>query len=278
MKKQKTGMKRPLLMFLLLILLLATAVMLLSCGKEKIEEPQAQKLYWNVEKYIYSDKDMTRVAREGTYYVRFAVDGKQVDLPIVDLQTVNYIDTLEVMGLTLDENGVVVEVLPVEQMGLSIAAEDYYVKSFTEDSLVCNSMGNGKGLAKTLPMNDKTQVYSIDEGGSLLCGMAGKLQLQSRILAVADSTGTLTHVYSVDPFVIGDVYWNTKRMFDSATKLSTRPLDELGRFVYTFALNGEEVTLYTRDQEIANAVDGVAARCMASSPRQPRRIWWTVPF
>lgn len=254
MKKQRSGK--------LAVLLLALLIVLLGGCSETQPEQSAQKVYWNVDKFTYSTGPMGRVPSGQTYLVRMAVDGAQVNVQVADEKTVKYMDTMEVMGLVFDENGIVVDVIPVEQMGYSIVAEDDYITSVSADTLCCNSTPDHKGLEKRFAITDNTQVYMIDEAGGVLCGLQGTLKVQQRILALADEAGALTHVYTVDPFAIGDVYWNHARQFDSVTKLSTRPLDDLGRFVYNFSLNGEEITLYTRNQEVANAIDGVAARCM----------------
>lgn len=268
MKTRNNFIKRPL--WLCLMVLLAVVCILTGCsGQEEktAAEPQQERnsLYWNVDKFVYADSEQQRLPRKGEYVVRFAVDGKQVDLTVADLLTVNHIDTMEVMGLEFDENGVVVRAIPVNEIGYTILAEDDYVQSFTDDTILCNSLGNGNGLSKTLSMTDDTKIYMVDEDGSLLCGMPGTLKEKSKILAIADETGSLSHVYTVDPFIMGDVYWNHARKYNSTTKLSTRELDEQGRFAYQFSLNGEQMTLYTRDQEVANAIDGVAAKCMGLS-------------
>jgi len=268
MKKQIN--KCPLRLVLLLILMLSTAIILMACH-ERVDRSVSEgdscdgRLYWNVEKYVYADSQEPRVLRDGQYYVRFAVDGKQVDLQVKDKLLVDYIDTMEVMGLVFDANGVVVDALRVDEFYGRILAEDDYVTSFTDSQIVCNTMGNGKGLVKTIALHENTQVYYWLEDGSVLCGLPGSIKEGSKILAVADAAGVVTHVYTKDPFQVGNVYWNTARKYDSVTKLSTRPLDELGRFVFEFVIDGKNLTLYTRDQEMANKVDGVAARCMGLS-------------
>ena len=72
----------------------------------------------------------------------------------------------------------------------------------------------------------------------------------------------MTHVYTEDPFQIQDIYWNLARKYNSTTKMTTRETDAAGRYEYTFAVNGEQVTYSTRDQKVANAIDSVAAKCM----------------
>ncbi len=250
-----------------LILLLCLVVCLFAGCKQDTPAPQAvaeenTQLYWNVEKFLYASVDVLRYPREdGNYYVRLATDGQQLDVPVADSLTADFMDTLEVMGLELDENGVVTRVLRVEEMGYTIKAEDYYVETFTETEMTVNSMGTYGGLQKTFDITGAA-VFGVDTEGGILCGLPGMLQIGSKVTVLADSEGTVTHVYTEDPFVMQDIYWNTSRKYNSTTKMSTRETDAAGRFEYTFAVNGEQVTYYTRDQKVANAIDSVAAKCM----------------
>ena len=262
MKTQRWRLKS----LLLLVLAVLTALGLMGC-KDQSASPQkadtkTDTLYWNVEKYTYSTIGQTRFPREDYYYVRFLVDGEQIDIPVADEALVKYIDTMEVMGLRMNKEGVVEEVLTPQQMGYTIVAEDDYVQSVDGLTIQCNTTGAGTGLPKTLTLTDTAPIYLVDEGGSLLCGMPGTLQKGSKILALADESGKVCCLYTMDPFQMGDVYWNTERLYNTTTKQTTRELDSLGRFAYTFSLNGEHVQLYTRDLAVANAIDAIAAKCM----------------
>jgi len=256
-------MKRALTLVFLLIL---TVCLFAGCKEtQPATEPQISEntqLYWNVEKFLYSSVESLRFPREdGNYYIRLATDGQQLDIPVADSMTVAFMDTLEVMGLEFDENGVVSRVLRVEEMGYTIVAEDYYVESFSETELNANSMGTFGGYARKLDISEAV-IYGVDEAGGILCGLPGMLQIGSKVTVVADSEGTVTHVYTEDPFEMQDIYWNTARKYNSTTKMSTRETDAAGRYEYTFAVNGEQVTYYTREQKVANSIDSIAAKCM----------------
>lgn len=279
MKKQETGkssLKWILLACGILAVAAAAVLAFVLGGGEPAQtteptqtQPQQQetaaddRLYWNVEKVTYSEGTLSRMPRsDGMYYIRFAVDGEQIDLPVKDRLLVSFIDTLEVMGLVFDENGTVVGVRRVEEFAGYIAAEDYYVVSYTQDSLVCNALGNKAGLTKTLKLTADTRIYGVDPEGTLLSGLPGQLEELSKILAVCNDQDQVTHIFAEAPFKMGDVYWNISRQYDSATGLTKRTMDVMGRFEYQFAVNGEQVTLYTKDEKVANAIDKVAAKCM----------------
>ena len=255
-------MKRALKLVLLLCLVVCIFA---GCKQGTPVEQTAEEntqVYWNVEKFLYSSVDVVRYPREdGNYYVRLATDGKQLDVPVADSLTADFMDTLEVMGLEFDGNGVVTRVLRVEEMGYKIEAEDYYVETFTETELKVNSMGTYGGLSKTFDISN-AGVFGGDPDGGLLCGLPGMLQVGSKVTVLSNSEGTVTHVYTEDPFQLEDIYWNLARKYNSTTKMSTREPDAAGRYEYTFAVNGEQVTYYTRDPKVAKAIDSVAAKCM----------------
>lgn len=251
-----------------LLLLLGLAVYLLAgCNQETPAPAPAQaeentQVYWNVEKFLYSSVDTLRYPREdGNYYVRLATDGQQIDVPVAESLTCDFMDTLEVMGLEFDENGVVTRALRVEEMGYKIAVEDYVVEAVDGTKITVNSLGSRNGYSRTLDI-DGALVYTVDMDGGVLCGLPGMVQENSKVTVLTDAAGKATHVFTEDPFQMQDIYWNTARKYDSALKMSTRETDAAGRFEYTFALNGEQVTYYTRDQKVANAIDSVAAKCM----------------
>ncbi len=233
-------------------------------GEDEGAAPAAEaKLYWNVEKSTYSGENITRSPRsDGYYYIRFAVDGEQVDIPAPDYLMTRYIDTMEVMGLELDENGVISRVLRVDEFAGKILLEDYYVEELSDSAIVCNATGIGTGHQVTVPIDSQTQIYKVNDTGDVLCGLPGQLQVGSQILAVADHSGKVTHIYGADPFEVGDIYWNVSREYDSSLKLTTRTPNTLGLYEYVFAKDGQQVTLYTRDIKVASKIDSYAAKCM----------------
>ena len=255
-------MKKSLKWILLTLVLCLAVAVFAGCRDQQQSQQEEIKIYWNVEKKAYSDQTVTRIPRgDGYYYVRVSTGGEQLEVAVADKLTADFMDTLEIMGLKLDENGVVTQVCRVEQLGYTIAAEDYYVKSFTDTQLTVDSMGAFGGLVKTFDISG-ADIISVDPEGGLLCGLAGTLKERSKVMVLLDSQGKVTHVYTEDPFQVKDIYWNTARKYNSTAKMSTRETDAAGRFVYTFALNGEQVELYTRDQKVANSIDSIAAKCM----------------
>ena len=249
---------------MILVIACVTSVLIMSGCKKKAAEAD-NRLYWNVDKVKYSDEKVSRSRRQDKlYYVLFAVDGEQKELPVKTQLLADYIDTMEVMGLEFDEEGVVTGVRPIRDFYGEVVAREYYVKSVSDTQVVCSSTGTDAGYHMTLDITDRTKIYFVDPEGGPLCGVPAKSpQVNGKVTAVRDFEGNITHLYVEAPFEPLDIYWNVSRQYDSETKTSTRMADNFGNFVYTFAHNGQQEELKTKDPKVANAIDAVAAKCMA---------------
>lgn len=273
MEKHKSEKKKGLKWILLAagILVLAAAVglglwfLLGDQGEAEAEEGHV-KLYWNVERdsYVAGNEDGTssRFPRgDGYYYVRFAVDGEQVDYPVASYDLVNRIDHVDVCNLIFDENGVVVDMRTVNDCTGGLVAPALYVSSVEGNKITGNTQGTYLGVDITIEIDEETEVYSVG-GEGILVGVPCQVQNDDEIIAIKDPDGTIGHVFVIAYEPPGDVYWNIYRKYSSTTKSTTRESDALGYYTYEFALNGELVTLRTRDQKVANSIDSRAAKCM----------------
>ena len=230
---------------------------------EPVADPEI-KIYWNMERdnYPLTDEDLpTRLAADGVYRARFAVDGEQVDLFFDNPYLMADADSFDFMGLAVDENNFVKEVLPVEKCTGGVAVLNYTVESFDGEILVCNVVSNFRGQRIKLPVNENTKVYNIG-GEGLLIGMPGTIEVGQTVCAVMGYDGYLSHVFVEPPFEQKPVYWNVNRMYDSTNKVTTRESDVLGVYTILFAVDGQQVELKTKDVETATAIDRFAAKCM----------------
>ena len=252
-------------------LVLAAAVVLgiLLLGKDsggtQAKAAERAVLYWNVERNEYKGKgpdgDTGRMARsDGYYYIRFAVGGEQKDFAVAERTLVQKIDQLDVMGLEFDENGIVVGVKNINECTGGLVASKLFVVSVEGNTLYCNTQGMLRGQKVELTVDADTEVYDVGNTG-LLCGLKGQIVVDDEIMAVRDYDGTISYIFRSGYKEPGDVYWNLDRKYDSTTGYTTREKDDAGFYVYEMALNGEVVTLRTRDMDVANAIDKKAARC-----------------
>ncbi|MBR5570974.1 MAG: hypothetical protein IKW10_08815 [Oscillospiraceae bacterium] len=222
---------------------------------------QSITLYWNVERADYAGGTFTRSPRgDGYFYVRFAVGGEQVDIPVANEELIRKVDHLDVMGLVFNEDGVAIDVKNINECTGGLVANVLYVKSVEGNTVHCNNQGMFKGQDFDLELTEDTQVYDVGQQG-LLCGISSQIAEDDELMAIRDYNGNLIYVYRKGYQEPGDVYWNLERKYDSTNRITTRPYDSLGTYEFQMALNGEVVTVRTRDMAVANAIDAKAAKC-----------------
>lgn len=249
----------------LVVIGIAAGLLAVLLGGQKTPDQQEVIVVWNVEKDEYwSDtlKSSTRM-RSGDYYrVRFAVDGKQVDYFVDSYELVNIIDSQKFVGIRADENNLITEVLKPHKVGGGLAVYQFYVIEIQEELLICNNVASGKGLPLKLKINENTQVYNVG-GGGLLVGLPGQLEVGCQIYGVYGNDGYVSHIFTMPPFEPEPVYWNVNRMYDTTSKTSTRERSDTGYFEYDFVVDGEAVSLRTRDSAVAAKIDSFGAKCMS---------------
>lgn len=249
---------------LLLILVLALALLAVGCGKEEAK-PAAETdggketLYFNLEKdeYVGAGFDYTsaRTPRgDGIYYISFGANGEKLELTCADKNLVNQIDMLELMGLEFDENGQIIGVKTIEECGYKLFSRMLFVTGVEGNVIHTNNSVTGRGVDFDITLTEETEVRNVT-GGALIGYQPREIQKDDELMVITDNAGVVTHVYVKPVPEIGDVYWNTERMYDSTTQMTTREPDALGYYTYVFALNGEQVTLRTRDMKVATAID-----------------------
>jgi hypothetical protein len=135
--KKVTSTKRWLWLVSVVAILIAMACMFTACGGDTEETQPTEivptELYWNLDKAIYTEASDTGLsnrerAEDGLYHFRFASGGKLVELTTGDAQIINYIDTMDIMGLILDADGNIADAVPVAEFSMEVAKE-FFVKS-----------------------------------------------------------------------------------------------------------------------------------------------------
>lgn len=269
MKKQegsKKGLKWGLISAGGVLLVLAVVVAALLILKPTPEQAPESKLYWNVERAQYAsmrvDGMTARMPRsDGYYWMRFAVDGEQVDIPVADALLVEQVDMLDLMTLVMDENGVVIDAIPAEYYAGGLAVDRLFVESIDGNKVTCNTSGLYKGVSVTVEVPDSANIYNVG-GEGLLVGMTGTISLDDQMIAVQDEEGVITDVFVIPYEVPDNVYWNLVRKYDSSMKMTTRETSASGYYEYQMCHGGQIVTVKTQDRAVANAIDAPVACCM----------------
>ena len=151
------------------MLLMALLVALLTgCGKsettapEKAETP-TYKIAWNVDRDLYMDDEGNSIRKiSGDYYrLRFALDGGQSDLLFSDRSLVYEADSMKIMGLAIKEDGVVTDVVSLDEFTGGIGLMNYCVTEVTENTVTCSLVMTGTSPKITYTYGDKGAVSAI---------------------------------------------------------------------------------------------------------------------
>ena len=135
------------------------AVVLLGGNDEPAKVDYDGKLYWNVERDMYKDGIFQhRQIEDNVYRLIFAVDGEQVQLDVKGWELVREIDSMSVMGLQFDENGLVVDAYHVDECTGGYLFNKGYVSEVNGNAVTINSNFAFRGLSKTLELDENTQI------------------------------------------------------------------------------------------------------------------------
>jgi len=215
MSKTEGKSRKPLIIALIaaaVVLAIVLALVLTMCGGNKDDnsgntEPVAGAddyiLFWNVDRKIYAGMDATGMSsREpnpdtGYYQVLFAMEGRQGQRRVAERRVINKIDNMDLMGLVLDENGIVVDVKSVEEITGGYAVNKFYVESVDGNTIVTNSSNSLKGMQVELTITDKTKIYDVS-GETGMVGCETTLVELDCILAIQNKAGEITHIYAVE--------------------------------------------------------------------------------
>ncbi|MBR4863833.1 MAG: hypothetical protein IKU07_04590, partial [Oscillospiraceae bacterium] len=247
-----------------LLAAVVAAVLLLPFGNDtKPAESVGGRadLYWNVDKEIYTENSESglstrETAEDGLYHIRFAYNGSHVEFTAADKQLVNYIDTLDVMDLVLQNETQIVDVLNPKDIAKE-AARDFYVHSVKENVLVLNSSIAMNGMKFEIPMTELTECYDVSADVELEGQLVdlSAFQVMDTVFVYANDLGENTHVYLKAHSVGSKIYWREEAFYDADKKSTTRVPDENGVYSISVFCEGERVTLKSKDKAVVTAID-----------------------
>lgn len=254
MKKESGGKKGWLWLVLGLVAVIAVAVVIFvlpSGGKV-----DANKLYWNVDRG--ADR---KPSADGTYKILFTCNGEQIEVTVTDKKMVGYIDTMDVMNLTLDKKGVLAEVKQPKEVS-TVFGETLYIQQITEDAITFNTDELMKGDKVTVKVTDQLKAFKVT-GTGRTCGLQmdlKKLQPMSTVsvygtLPAEGEESVATHIFVSDHQEKGSVYWRTKKHYDSTNKTTIRVPDEDGVYTASFYCDGEVVDVKFKDKDLVTKID-----------------------
>ena len=272
MKKENSGKKSLLWLWITIGVVAALVVAGVLCvalgvfeSSEK-KEKFTSKIYWNMDGQSYMDPATGLSDREasddGMTYIRFAVGGEVKELPVADRTLVHKIDMKVQMCLKFDDNGVIIDMVDVEEVYTKIA-DKVFVTNITGDTIMTNSSQALNGMPLAITLNENTGIYNMTDKTEKP-GYPGAIEMMDQILVYGTDENTPTDIFITHRYWYSDVYWRVSaQMYNSSAKMSTREKAEDGYWYVDWTVNGETVTLRTNKQDVINAWDGysVNAAC-----------------
>ena len=157
------------------------------------------ELYFNIDREFYmKDAEMgfsnRKKGDDGMYHVRFAYDGEQVELPVADKRLVNFIDTMDIVALVKDADGVVIDAKAPKDVAFVIA-EGYYVRKTQGDIIQANSSVAMNGMDTNIKLTAASGVYDVASNAEVI-GQTCTPQVMDQIYVYGDlETQEVTHVF-----------------------------------------------------------------------------------
>ena len=212
MSNQSKSRKSLWMGILAAVVVLTMVLCMAGCNNEQAEgtttapattvgggEAERIDLYWNMDRELYdgmSEAGMSsrEPAEDGYFHVRFFKDGEIVELRVADRKTVNAMEVQSLMGLEFDEDGLVVGIIPVDDLPIEKLAWQFYVQSAGGKLIKANSSASLNGMEILLETNENTGIYDMTGlSGDVGC-VAEPMQLD-RVLALGNADGEVSHVF-----------------------------------------------------------------------------------
>ena len=166
--KKEASKKTPKWLWLVLALVAVVAVAgvvvaLVFGGANNSDETAGGRpdLYWNLDRATYTQNSESGLStrepgEDGVYRVRYAYNGEVVEYSVADKQLVNFIDTMDCMGLVKDADGVVIDVVDPKTIATE-TARMFYVRSATDSVITLNSSMAMNGMTMEISLAEKQQ-------------------------------------------------------------------------------------------------------------------------
>ena len=262
--KQETSKKSGKWLWLVIGLVALVAavgvVLALVLGGNQPAEPTNGRpdLYWNLDRETFmadgAVSSLREQAEDGYFHIRFAHNGEQVEILTQDKQLVNFIDTMDVMGLVFDGDGNVVDALPIKKVATAVS-ETVFVQKTEGSILTINSSIVMNGMKKEFEIPADAAIYDVTTDAQVRGGAVtmDQLGVMDKVSIYGDMDGNITHVYVISHPRQSKIYWRANQ-FTSGGK-TTREKDENGCYTIPFFCEGERVEFKCKNEVEVSYVD-----------------------
>ena len=269
--KQEATKKSKLWLWIVIgvVALLAVAGVVLALvmgGQGETKTPGGRpELYWNVDKLAYTENSETGLStrqpgEDGLYHVRFAKDGQLVEFAVADKPLINFIDTLDAMGLVFDADGVIVDVVNAKDIATEKTKNAYVKQIMGADKIIANSSVAMNGMNININLCDLSEIYDVTPGaeqpGKIIT--TADLKPMDVLTVYCNDLEEVTHVYLTSHPKESKVYWRADQFYSSSEKSTTRVPDENGVYTIPFFCEGETVELKFKDKALVTKIDSAS--------------------
>ncbi len=195
-KKRSPKIVLPILLCVIGIALVTTIVVLLMGGTQSSAENG--KLYWNVNgSQFLNDAGLSdrEPDSDGYYKVLFAVDGEQIEYKVSEKALVDKIDNKELMGLVIDKNGIVTEILDPDEVTGGEVVSKWFVLSTDGKTMTVSASGNEDDLTYNLKLTEDTGIYDVS--GAEPVGQSAKVEEGDCVRVFKNKEGKIYYVFLV---------------------------------------------------------------------------------
>lgn len=227
--------------------------------QEGSETKVTSKLYWNIDRQHYLDiseiEGMTaRMPDEnGVYTIRFICDGQIIEYKTVDKQLVNFIDSMNLMGLVFDNDGMIVDAVKAKEVATELA-KDFFVKSCQDGKLVVNSSMAMNGMPMEFTISEDVHILDVRPDAPNP-GAKAALETMDKVLVYGDAENSATHIFLLERKPVAGVYIRVEKFWDAVNGCTTRKPDENGVYTILMAHEGQQVEMKCKDRDLVNAID-----------------------
>ena len=219
------------------------------------------KLYWRVVRCYDSKNNIStrKPDEKGDYSITFACEGESMKLKCTDPALVTAIDEPDegngAMGLVLDEDGYITQVLPGYRAihGRELC-NTFDITAINGDQFtVVNKQHSDYGRTYHLTLDPDCKIYDVSDGAASLGQAVDSLQVGDRVTVFADPMGIATHIFINIRLTGSKLYYNLLRAYGGNSAASP---DAEGWYRFNMLCDGQQIALKTKDESVAKKVNG----------------------
>lgn len=217
-------------------------------------QPAAPNLYWNAEGDLYAET-ARQPDEDGLYRIQLLSDGEPVEFSTADAALVQRIDSLKILGLSADKDGMITAVSEPESLYEKLA-DQHLVQNLDENSLLLNTSIAFNGAQKTVKLSKNCKYFDAD-------GNPVTPQIMDEVLIYGTEGQGAAYVIVTKRVSDTKLYWRLSRSYSSKEQSTSREPDDNGIYTIGFSVDGEQVQLQCRDKDVVTRIDAPAASAAA---------------